>query len=238
MSTEQLRERITSVFESADKGDLMPLWCLIRGDGLYYIMPGTPTTHYILDLTEDNKAELVTHMPGLLGGVVEKASSVQWQRAVYSLIELCTYIKEPDKLARPLQLIYRSWKESDFGFTYHGLNIRSELRAALATNQCDRSMLPDWQAGVNGHSDYLTMNMGEALRGIVLMPCADDEVSADIGKALNVIVQHLEPHTNTRRSAFESHIEYLKKARPFFTGEVISDLAKEYKWPNWTTLSV
>ncbi len=226
---------------AAADGNLEPLWSLLRGDGLFEITPGTPSTAWLLrEMRQDPglRAGLVDALPRLIDAAAGRLRSPDWRGAVYALIDLCTYVRNRENLGPPLEALYRKWRASGFRFEYSDLDIREPLRAALANNQQGKNLVEDWKAGLEaGYDGYLPLGMAEALRGIVLM---EREVGQwpkqEIGAALGKIALRIEERPEeTRSRVLLGHLDYVYNALgpiPDWGFERM-DMARIGDWPQW-----
>jgi len=155
------------------------------------------------------------------------------EKMLYNLLSLCAGINKPDELAAELLRMLRRKKLSG---EWDGMPLRSELRAAIASNQADKSLEPVWLWMAKGTPhDFLGGTPFQGFDGILLMPLPDSEDPPldSIGEALGAIARSLDKVPGKQR-IFGSLID--RASRAYSGPLLIYHLASKPfydSWPTW-----
>lgn len=186
---------------------------LLVGDDLPAVGPGEEPYVWILRGlgTGADGAEREAGLAARMGEFIDQKPEVELpgprpEQMLFNLLSLCAAMNRPDELAAPLR---RMMKRAALSGEWDGFSLKSELRAALASNQADTSMEKDWLSlARGGPHKTLEGNPFQAFDGLLLMPLPEDEDPAtdSIRGALGAIVQYLEKAPN-REQIFSRLIE-------------------------------
>jgi hypothetical protein len=214
---------------------------LLTGDDLPAVDPVDEPCVWLLRAigTGADGAEREAGLARRLGKFIDREPDVKRpgprpEHMLYNLLSLCAGINRPDELAGPL---LRMLERRRLKGAWNGLSLRSQLRAALASNQADTRLEPVWLAMARGEPhEFLEGNRIAGLNGILLMPLpeSEDPPADTIGAALGAIARYLE-NVPRREGIFTRLIE--RAERTYQAGPVlVSDLvwwAFCDSWPPW-----
>jgi hypothetical protein len=155
---------------------------------------------------------------------------------LYNLLLLCAGLHRPQELAEPL---FAMWKRKALGGRWRSLDLRAALSAALASNQVDERLWPEWQDLLQGKPGrFLPGHPYDGFDGALWMPAGPHQLAKPnlpaLGKALRLMASHLETDRQ-RRQEFQKLIERVIETYPDHPGwdEDLIRLADRESFPVW-----
>jgi hypothetical protein len=165
-----------------------------------------------------------------------KPTTRQPESLLYNLLLLCAGLHRPQELAEPL---FDMWKRKALAGRWQGLDLRAALSAALASNQIDERLWPEWRDLLRGKPGrFLPGHPYDGFDGALWMPSGSDQLDKPnlpaLGKALKLMASHLETDRQ-RRQMFQKLIERVLDAYPVHSSwEVdVIRLADRESFPVW-----
>ena len=189
----------------------------------------------------DERYELQEELANRVGRILEDSPDesrpgTRPDQMLYNLLMLSAGLNCPDSLADPL---YKMLLRGKLKGEWLGVQLNYALRVALALNQLDDRLQPQWEVMLQERRhDFLDGDELDGFEGIRLMPPSADrrgEPALDaIGKALRVIAIHLETEdapTEEFRSLINRIVETYP-GRPTWNLDLLHQANKSH-WPDW-----
>jgi hypothetical protein len=158
------------------------------------------------------------------------------ESVLYNLLLVCAGLHRPQELAEPL---FAVWKRMALAGRWLGLDLRAALSAALASNQIDHRLWPEWQELLRGKpGTFLRGHPNDGFDGALWMPTSAGQLGKPnlpvIGKALKLMAGHLEDDRQ-RRQEFQRLIRRVLETYPEYPSwdEELIRLADRENFPVW-----
>ena len=163
------------------------------------------------------------------------------EEVLYNLLMLCAGVYSADQLG---QRLFEMFERRALQGKHRGLDLRIALQYALASNQLDNRLEPDWYSMLGkGRHEYLKGNEYDGFGGILMMPpSANDRGKPaydSIGKALRLMAEHLEQRLD-RRPKFQKLLDRVERVYPLGDAWNLDFIRQAHKndWPVWAVDSL
>jgi len=157
----------------------------------------------------------------------------------YNLLRLCAGLEAQPDLARPLLAIL---EHAALVGEYNGLNLRNDLRAALARNQVDSTLAAVWRAMLDGKpAGFLPGRVRDGFDGIARMPAAPghrvrvEDVIYGLDRLIPILEREYGDADNRERD--EELSDWFAQIRAVWGWEMLNQellsASGSRKWPEW-----
>lgn len=195
----------------------------------------------VLPVDEPERSAVVAKLAATSAALLERRPDVEPttrhpESLLYNLLLLCASLHRPQELAEPLFAI---WKRKALAGRWHGLDLRAALSAALASNQIDERLWPEWRDLLRGKPErFLPGHPYDGFDGALWMPAGPDQLDKPnlpvLGKALKLMAGQLEA-IRQRRQKFQKLVRRVLDtypAHPSWNVDLIR-LADRESFPVW-----
>jgi hypothetical protein len=160
-------------------------------------------------------------------------------QVLYNLFMFCAGLSSAEELADPLFEVLERYRLQG---KWHGVDLRTSLKAALIANQLDARLWSVWEESLVGEPKFLPLDESELVDAVRLMPQSPDrrgEPAIDfIGRALKLVAERRSSDSD-KEEIFASLTTNVMDTYPGHQwGRDLLVQAMKHDWPKWAVENI
>ena len=239
---DRMRELIEGSLDQGSGGDLLAAWL----QGFRLPLVGTDEEPYVWILRGlaevPERADAERKLARWAGEILDSKPDIEPtgelpDRLLANLLMFSAGLASPDELSEPLLQMYRRKKLAG---DFRGVDYRSMLRSALASNQRTNELETVWtKMALGGGNGFLPGNAFNGLEGLTLMPDPEQGEGYPAIEALGIALGHQVELLAGRKDRDEEFGELIDQVIGLYPGirrrlfQGLRRIAARDEWPSW-----